>query len=227
MNDMSGTIIPKSDQLNADSLLSGPITVKITGVEIAMGEQPVTIHYAGEEGRPYKPGKSMRRVLVAMWGADASLYTGRSMTLYCDTKVTFGGMAVGGIRISHLSDISGPATLALTETKGKKKPFVVRPLSIAQPPPSAMRQAAPKIDAAAQRDPAMVAWIDDTVTAFDRLKTAAAMFKLIDSIKGNRDVLREEAPELDARIDAAVKAANARLAPLPEVEIVGAEKVQA
>jgi hypothetical protein len=29
------------------------------------------------------------------------------MTLYCDPEVQFGGMKVGGIRISHMSDIDG------------------------------------------------------------------------------------------------------------------------
>ena len=59
MSDMTDTIIPKSDQLNADQLLAGPITITVTEVTIAAGEQPVTIHYANENGRPYKPGKSM------------------------------------------------------------------------------------------------------------------------------------------------------------------------
>lgn len=78
-----------------------------------------------------------------------------------------------------------------------------------------------------ERDPVMIAWVDATVAAFGKAKSAAAMFKLVDSIKGNRDVLREEAPELEARLDAAVRAANVRLAPLPEVEIAGADKAAA
>ena len=136
MSDMTDTIIPRSDQLNADSLLTGPITIKVSGVEIAMGEQPVTVHYEGENGRPFKPGKTSRRVLVRCWGADASAYVGRSMTLYTDPDIKFGGMAVGGIRISHLSHIDSAITMALTETKGKKKPFTVRPLVVEPAPPA-------------------------------------------------------------------------------------------
>lgn len=129
MNDMRAVIEPKSDQLNADSLLSGPITITITKVEIRPNtEQPVSIHFSGDNGRPYKCCKSMARVMVHCWGPDANQYVGRSMTLYCDPKVMWGGMAVGGIRISHMSDITGTLVMALTATKGNKRPFTVQPL---------------------------------------------------------------------------------------------------
>ena len=130
MNDMSPVIVARSDQLNADDLMSGPRTVTITGVDIAPGtEQPVTIHFGGDEGRPWKPCKSMSRVLVAAWGADAKNYAGRSVTLFRDPTVKWGGMEVGGIRISHLSHIDSKLQLALTATRGKKAPFIVQPLT--------------------------------------------------------------------------------------------------
>lgn len=122
---LSTTIIPKSDQLNADDLLAGPLTIKITAVKAGSAEQPVVINYEGDNGRPYKPGKSMRRVLIALWGSDGAAYVGRRLSLYADPDVKFGGVAVGGIRISHASDIKAPLHMMLTETRGKKKPFVV------------------------------------------------------------------------------------------------------
>lgn len=129
MNDMRAVIVPKSDQINADDLLAGPITITITGVSIRPGtEQPVSISFDGDGGKPYKCCKSMARVMVHCWGADANQYVGRSMTLYCDPKIMWGGMAVGGIRISHLSHINAAVTMALTATKGSKKPFTVKPL---------------------------------------------------------------------------------------------------
>ena len=134
MSDMTETIVPRSDQINADSLLAGPITIRVTEVVIGGGEQPVTIHYEHDGGKPFRPGKSMRRVLVKAWGADATDYIGRSMTLYTDPTIKFGGMEVGGIRISHLSHIDRTLTMALTETKGRKKPFVVQPLVIEPAP---------------------------------------------------------------------------------------------
>ena len=68
------------------------------------------------------------------WGADGQKYVGRSMTLYRDDKVTFGGIAVGGIRISHVSDITSPVTMALTATKQIRKPYTVHPM-VAAPSP--------------------------------------------------------------------------------------------
>lgn len=125
--DMRPAITPKSDQLNADDLMTGPMTVKVTGVSVKGGqEQPVSISYDGDNGKPFKPCKSMCRVLVTAWGPDSSQYAGRSMTLYCDPKVKWAGMEVGGIRISHMTDIESDLTMALTATRGNKKPYTVK-----------------------------------------------------------------------------------------------------
>jgi hypothetical protein len=142
MDDMRQTIIPKSDQLNADDLIGREMTIKITGVYIKGGqEQPVSIHFEGDNGKPYKACKSMCRVMVSAWGPDSKKYVGRSMTLYRDPKVKWGGMEVGGIRISHMSDIADDMTMALTVTRANKKPFTVQPLK------STENSAAPKRDA--------------------------------------------------------------------------------
>ena len=52
------------------------------------------------------------------------------MTLYADEKVQFGGLAVGGIRISHMSHIDAPVTMALTVTRANKKAFTVKPMKV-------------------------------------------------------------------------------------------------
>ena len=132
---MAAFTAPKSDQLNADDLIGGPRTVTITGVRANPGsaEQPVDISFEGDGGKPYKPCKSMRRVMVHVWGPDARQYIGRAMTLYCDPNVQFGGMKVGGIRISHMSHMDRAQTMALTATRAKKAPFTVQPLQVAQP----------------------------------------------------------------------------------------------
>lgn len=135
MTDLTSTIIPKSDQLNADDLIGGITkTVKITKVAGVTGEQPIAISFEGDNGKPYKPCKSMRRVLVNCWGADGKQYVGRSLTLYRDEKVIFGGIEVGGLRISHMTDIPGPVTMALTANKKSRKPFTVQPM-VAAPSP--------------------------------------------------------------------------------------------
>jgi hypothetical protein len=129
VRDLRDTIIPKSDQLNAEQLLAGPITVTVTDVRRGGGEdQPVVVHYDGEGGRPYKPCKSMRKVLVFAWGSDGSQWIGRSMTLYNRPDVKFGGEEVGGIRISHLSDIDKDIAISLTATRGRKEQTRVKRL---------------------------------------------------------------------------------------------------
>lgn len=131
MIDMLKTIAPKSDQLNADDLLGGQSkTITITRVSIAAGDQPVTLSYEGDGGKPYKPCKSMRRVLVQVWGSDGNQYIGRSLTLFRDDSVKFGGQDVGGIRISHMSHIEKAITMALTNAKASRKPFTVKPLAV-------------------------------------------------------------------------------------------------
>ena len=127
VEDLRPTIIPKSDQLNAEQLLGGPITVTVSDVNVSdSGEQPVVVHYVGENGRPFKPCKTMRKVLVYAWGADGRQWGGRSMTLYNDPSVKFGGDEVGGIRISHLTDIERDVKVSLTSTRGKKAKYEIK-----------------------------------------------------------------------------------------------------
>lgn len=126
--DLSNTIQPDSDQLDAVDLAAGPRTFVVAGVRQGNAEQPVQIDLA-EFPRPWRPGKSMRRVLVALWGPDGSQYTGRRVRLYCDEKVQFGGMAVGGTRVLAMSHI-GPKkrSVPLLISRGKSAMFSVEPL---------------------------------------------------------------------------------------------------
>jgi hypothetical protein len=127
---ISKTIEPKSDQLNADDLISGTKIITITEVKESSSEQqPVIIHFKGDNGKPYKPCKSMRRVLVQLWGADASKYAGKSIELFRDDAVKFAGEKVGGIRISKLSHIEAETEVLVTIARGKRKPFTIGKLS--------------------------------------------------------------------------------------------------
>ncbi len=130
---LASTIVPKSDQANADDLIAAPVTVEILAVKQGDKESPVWIVTSGFEGRPWKPCKSMRRVLISAWGEYGSQWVGKFVTLFCDPEVMYGGVKVGGIRISHMSDIEGDLILSLTETRGKRKPFTVRKLVITAP----------------------------------------------------------------------------------------------
>ncbi len=121
ITDLRSTIVPKSDQLNAEQLLSGPMILTVSEVRAGGGEdQPVSIFYEADRGRPYKPCKTMRKVLILAWGQDGTKWVGKSMELYCEPSVKFGGEVVGGIRISRLSDIPKDIKVSLTATRGRK-----------------------------------------------------------------------------------------------------------
>ena len=133
MNDMSQVITPKSDQINADDLLAGPMTIRINAVKVAPGtEQPVSIYFDGSD-KAYRPCKSMARCMVAAWGPNSAEYVGRSLTLYCDPKVKWGGLEVGGIRISRMSHIDGPKSVPIIIKKGRSGGYKVTPLPAGTP----------------------------------------------------------------------------------------------
>lgn len=121
------SIVPKSDQWNFEDFIGGPKTFVVAGVSAGSAEQPVNIRLEGEK-RFYRPSKTMRRVLVLLWGDDGHKWVGRSMTLYGDPGVMFGGVKVGGIKISHMSDIDGPQSINLTVKRGQKAPIKVLPI---------------------------------------------------------------------------------------------------
>ena len=197
--DMRDTIIPKSDQLNSDDLMGGPRTIKITTVaRAATAEQPIAVGFENDAGKPYMPCKSMRRVMVAIWGPDAAAYVGRSMTLYRDPEVTWGGMAVGGIRISHVSHITEPVTLALTATKKARRPFRVLPLVLDTPTP-------PKADRA-------LALKNDLVARVDAAADGPALYALVDdeTAQKQRAWLKTNRPELSTDVEAAFMGARQR-----------------
>lgn len=132
--DIAATTQPKSDQQNFDDYVAGPKTVTVAQAKVFdRPDQPVELHLVEFPGRPYKPSKSMRRVLLACWGNDPAAYAGRSLTLYGDPTVKFGGKEVGGIKISHMSHLTAPKSVPLTITRGHREPYVVQPLTFSAP----------------------------------------------------------------------------------------------
>lgn len=198
MNDMSAVIQPKSDQINADDFIPGPRTYQIEGVAISPGtEQPVQIKLVGEP-RVWKPCKSMSRVLVAAWGPDAKAYAGRSLTLYRDPKVKWGGLEVGGIRISHLSHIERDMMMQLTATKGKRAPHIVKPITAEIRDLPKQRQTAEQ-------------WAADHIAAAQNAADADALAEVM--AKGARAMakLETDKPTLWAEVNAAYAARRAQI----------------
>lgn len=132
--DISDTLQAKSDQLNSDDLIGGPRLFTVEKVSAGSAEQPVNVNLVENPGHPYRPSKSMRRVLVAIWGKEASAWSGRQFVLYRDPQVRFGGEVVGGIKVSHASHIDGPQSIPLTVKRGQKARHTVDPLPDAPPP---------------------------------------------------------------------------------------------
>ena len=150
--DITATLEAKSNQLNTDDLIAGPRTISITMVAAGSSDQPVAVSFDGDQGKPWYPCKSMRRVLVAAWGPDASQYVGRRVTLFRDPSVVYGSIQVGGIRISHLSELEAPLSIALTVTRQKRSPYKVLPLPAAAAPAAPTPPAAPDEDLLAQAE---------------------------------------------------------------------------
>jgi hypothetical protein len=127
-SDMSSTIIAKSDQINASDLLGNPRTVTVKEVRIKAGDdQPVTILIEGD-AKAFRPCKGVRRLLVRVWGPDASKYIGQSMTLFCDPKVTWAGKEEGGIRVSHMTGIDEEIVEYMRFSRAATKPYKIYPL---------------------------------------------------------------------------------------------------
>lgn len=199
MVDMSRFVEAKSDQLNADDLIGAPRTITITRVTGNDGDQPVSIFYQGDNGKPFKPCKTIRRILMGVWGRYANEYVGKSMTLYRDDSVQFGGLATGGIRISHMSGIDKETVVVVMKSKGKKAGVKILPLKVEQ---QQERQQQPDTDAAAN-------WTKRYISNVEKCADIDELVKLENSQAVRLAELKEKRPELHKQITDASTARGA------------------
>lgn len=194
MNDMSSTIIAKSDQINAADLVGISRTVTVREVKIKPGDdQPVSILIEGDN-KAFRPCKGVRRLLVRVWGADANKYVGQSMTLFCDPKVTWAGKEEGGIRVSHMTGLSEDIVENMRISRAATKPYKIRPLKVEQ------------------RDDAVANWVSDFIAAVKDAADIAALDALLAG-KGKRYTdLETKRPELFAECEAAISEARTAMA---------------
>jgi hypothetical protein len=172
--DLPDTVIAKSDQLNADDLVGGPLTINVTAVSVKKGEdQPCVISYKGDNGKPYKPRKGMRRLLMMAWKTDDSqTFVGRSMTLWRNPNVTWAGQKVGGIQISHLSHMESEETFSIAVSRGVRDRITVKPLRTDDAPKQVTRDNVRQwlLDATTL-DELRIAWTNKAAAPFrDELK---------------------------------------------------------
>lgn len=106
MADIRTTLEAKSDQLNATDIMGFDLVIRVRSVTVGGSkEQPISVYFEGDNNRPWKPSKGMRRVLAAGWGFETDNWIGKSVKLHFDSSVKYAGKEVGGIRIKAMSDI--------------------------------------------------------------------------------------------------------------------------
>jgi hypothetical protein len=181
--DFSDTIKAKSDQLNADDLIGGPIVVQITRASRGESDQPLVLHLT-DGHQPWKPCKTSRRLLAACVGStNSGDIVGRWVRLYRNAGVRWAGKEVGGIRFDALSGISRKVTIALAEKRGQKVPHTVEVL---QPPADAAPDLATVIRNAGTDRDHLDAWLlsKDKPTTADLPEDDAV--KLRDALLSNK-----------------------------------------
>lgn len=192
------SIVPKSDQMNAEELLTGPVTVTVTKVSRGSKEQPILVEVEGHQ--PYKPCKTCRRILIATWGDDPAAWIGQQMTLYCDPTIVFGGIKVGGIRISHLSGLEKPKTFLLTKSRGKKAEVTIKPLVVEKP----AKEPAPLTS----EEQAFIVEVTAGIAAADSLE----------SLKNCATIMQDQSPAVKAAMRDIYGARKKELTPAPEAQ---------
>lgn len=106
MADIRTTLEAKSDQLNATDIMGFDLVIRVRSVTVGGSkEQPISVYFEGDNNRPWKPSKGMRRVLAAGWGFETDNWIEKSVKLHFDSSVKYAGKEVGGIRIKAMSDI--------------------------------------------------------------------------------------------------------------------------
>jgi len=129
------TLEAKSDQLNATDIMGIDLVIRIRDVVLTNSkEQPLSIYFDGDNNRPWKPSKGMRRVLAAAWGPETDRLIGKYVKLYFDPSVKYAGKEVGGIRIKAMSDIDKRGIVVVeTINRQNRIPLQIAYLSTERP----------------------------------------------------------------------------------------------
>lgn len=151
--DLAASIEARSEQIDADNLISGPVDVTIKAVTKGpSNEQPIQI-VLQETPLFYRPNKTFRRALIGCFGDDASNWIGMRLRLARDANVMFGGVKVGGTIVTHAS-IKAPVVFMLASKRGKKSAVsidVIPPIQKPVPMPPKVKEAAAAIQKPAEQ----------------------------------------------------------------------------
>lgn len=125
MLDVTSMNVSKADQLNAIDLAGGDLVATITGVRATGDPKQPLIVRLDSWGQPWKPCKSVRRLLAAMWSTDAEVWVGRRLKLYMEPTVIYAGEAVGGVRVREASHIEKPFVIMLPKSSKSRERVTV------------------------------------------------------------------------------------------------------
>jgi hypothetical protein len=203
MSTLAEALAPRSDQLNADDLIAGTRVLKITGARIAKDgrETRIILNFEGDQGKPWKPCKTMGRAMVMAWAiTDEAQFVGKSVQVYRDPTVKFGDQGeVGGIRVSHMSHIARPVNIKLTVSQGKKGMFTFHPLVTVVPGTDGLtlEQARADMDEAEDLDALKAVWTRKTMAPHrealqEHLDERKAVLAFADNAEGPADSQRGE-----------------------------------
>ena len=149
----------KSDRMNYEDFITGPqsFTIERLGKKNDQGNDRLLIFMKGRPDTPFWVPKGMAKCLAnpSGWGnAPFSEWIGRSMTLFGEPTVVYGGKELGGVRISHISHIDAPYTTKISLRRGVRIDYEIQ--KMASDLPVAALYSAEKFDTAL---PAMLSTI--------------------------------------------------------------------
>jgi hypothetical protein len=129
------TLEAKSDQLNATDIMGIDLVIRIRDAVLTNSkEQPLSVYFDGDNNRPWKPSKGMRRVLAAGWGAETENLIGKSVKLHFDPSVKYAGKEVGGIRVKAMSHIDQRGIVVVEAINRQQRvPLHISYLDVSQP----------------------------------------------------------------------------------------------
>ena len=124
----------KSDQLNYVDVGNGSLIALIESVHVTNSDQqPITITFAGCNGKPYKPNKGMIRVLAGAWGEESDYWVGKTIKITGDPTVKWAGEEVGGLVVGALSDIGKDGYTAYIQKNKRVRVKKTIPLLVVEP----------------------------------------------------------------------------------------------
>lgn len=203
MVDISQYTYSKGTQTNADDLVAAPRTVVVTDVVLTGDEkQPLAVRYEGDEGKPFLPCLTMRKMIAAIWGKESDAWIGQSLTLFRDPSIKFGPDTPGGVRISHMSGIDKTISVQLLEKRGKRRTYTIVPLvvekaAVNQP----VKQSEPVAESKAHTIDRDALFSDARENAALGRKDFGKWFKT--KTKPEQDALKEIGAEVTELLDAA------------------------